>query len=293
MNSFDLLNRFVDMPIFESDGPHFWTKTKNMHNVFLSGVVHGDEPVGIYALLKFFEEYKDDGIFNFYLAPCVNWYGFENNQANNRENFNLNRSFYNETQAWEAWMLMARLEKWNRKFLFAMDLHEIPHYWEDEGWKSEDNPVEAYLYETQKDVSKRIGRKILDSVSVPLCQWPTIYGDKAEDGLITYPEGCGNPHYAEGTSLDAYLNGRYTDHTFTTETPTHWDLDERVRVQVGWIKAALANITAPRRYLCERCGGYGIQPEGCYDLKTKSYTAKAGVCETCDGEGYLGVIGEK
>lgn len=44
------------------------------------------------------------------------------------------------------------------------------------------------------------------------------------------------------------------------------------------------------RYICERCGGTGRQPEGCYSLETRRYDAPAGVCTTCDGEGFLGVI---
>lgn len=43
-------------------------------------------------------------------------------------------------------------------------------------------------------------------------------------------------------------------------------------------------------YLCERCGGSGKQQEGSYDIVSKSYTGKAGVCQSCDGEGYLGKI---
>lgn len=44
------------------------------------------------------------------------------------------------------------------------------------------------------------------------------------------------------------------------------------------------------RYLCERCGGTGKQPEGVWDVESNSYTGKAGVCQSCNGEGYLGYI---
>lgn len=46
------------------------------------------------------------------------------------------------------------------------------------------------------------------------------------------------------------------------------------------------------RYLCERCGGMGTQEEGLYNYKTKKYDSKAGVCDDCEGSGYLGVVGE-
>lgn len=44
------------------------------------------------------------------------------------------------------------------------------------------------------------------------------------------------------------------------------------------------------RYLCERCGGMGQQPEGCWSVETNSFSEPAGVCTTCNGEGYLGII---
>lgn len=42
----------------------------------------------------------------------------------------------------------------------------------------------------------------------------------------------------------------------------------------------------PYRYLCERCGGTGEQPAGCWD--GKSYSAPAGKCDDCNGDGRLG-----
>ena len=44
----------------------------------------------------------------------------------------------------------------------------------------------------------------------------------------------------------------------------------------------------PRRYICERCGGTGIQPAGCWD--GKDYAAPAGKCDLCKGSGELGVV---
>jgi len=45
-----------------------------------------------------------------------------------------------------------------------------------------------------------------------------------------------------------------------------------------------------RRYICERCGGTGQQEAGVWDWKTKTYTAPAGVCDMCHGEGLLGIM---
>lgn len=43
-----------------------------------------------------------------------------------------------------------------------------------------------------------------------------------------------------------------------------------------------------RMYLCERCGGTGRQPVGCWN--GKAYASLAGICELCDGSGLLGII---
>lgn len=46
----------------------------------------------------------------------------------------------------------------------------------------------------------------------------------------------------------------------------------------------------PRRYICERCGGSGQQVAGVWNKATEKYDAPAGVCDGCNGSGYLGVI---
>jgi len=43
----------------------------------------------------------------------------------------------------------------------------------------------------------------------------------------------------------------------------------------------------PRTTLCERCGGIGKQPAGCWD--GSAYNAAAGTCDDCMGAGYLGM----
>ena len=45
-----------------------------------------------------------------------------------------------------------------------------------------------------------------------------------------------------------------------------------------------------RRYLCERCGGIGTQPSGIWNAATKQRDSIAGVCDTCNGAGYLGFV---
>ena len=60
--------------------PLYQIKRGEGRKILLSGVVHGDEPAGIYAILSFFEnyihEYEND--FEFTAFPCVNPWGFQN-----------------------------------------------------------------------------------------------------------------------------------------------------------------------------------------------------------------------
>lgn len=215
----------------------------NRKDVLLSAGVHGDEPAGVFATLEFLEkhaaEYKDR--FRFFVFPCVNPSGFEADQLESSGGQNINRSFKKETPSAEARLVMEQLAKWNRIFAFAMDMHEIPPYWADEGFTEKDNPHAAYLYETHVDKTKRIGRAMIDALpkGTEVSQWPKIYGDVADRGLVSYPEGNLNKVYAEATTLDGYVQGRFSPHTFTNETPTDWALEKRIRTQLSWLRTAL------------------------------------------------------
>jgi murein peptide amidase A len=218
-------------------------KKGQRHNVLLSAGVHGDEPAGIYAVLEFLEKkasaYEDR--FRFFVFPCVNPSGFEADKLENEKGENLNRLFKKDTPAKEAKIVLDQLEKWDRKFALTIDMHEIPPYWADEGFTAKDNPRTAYLYETQKDKSKRIGRAMIEGLpkDIEVSDWPKIYGDVAVKGLVSYPEGNLNPVYAEQTTLDGYLQGKFSAHTFTFETPIGWPLEKRVRAQLSWLETAL------------------------------------------------------
>lgn len=50
----------------------------------------------------------------------------------------------------------------------------------------------------------------------------------------------------------------------------------------------------PRRYLCERCGGLGVQEAGNYwDATKQEYVEMPKqACKMCDGTGELGIVQE-
>ena len=216
---------------------------KDRPTVLISGGVHGDEPAGVYAAMDFLRDvaphYRDD--FGFVVLPCVNPSGFEAHTLETMSGENLNRLFgKNATQP-----VVRALERWladeRPRFRVTFDFHETPPHYRGEGFTESDNPRASYLFETMRNKSERIGRELIDSLpeSIEVCQWPRIYLDDNVRGLISYPEACHNPVYAQGTTFDAYLNGRFTEHSFTTETPTGWGFDKRIETHLRWLKKAL------------------------------------------------------
>jgi len=210
--------------------------------VLLSGVVHGDEPAGAYAIIDFFQNHSRafEDNFEFTAFPCVNPWGFQHFTRGNAANLNLNREFKKETNAQEIQLITPLLEK----YIFAMDLHET---WPESTRIGDDepegkDPEEFYLWETCEDKKIRIGDKIVRNVEqagLPVCKWVKIYGDKNNTGVIWYPEDCGTNCYTKGTSFDSYLAGNHTKQTFTIETPREWPLKKRILAHIISIKTVL------------------------------------------------------
>jgi Succinylglutamate desuccinylase / Aspartoacylase family len=212
--------------------------------VLISGGVHGDEIAGVYAAVEFLETRAPRLSESYQLAvlPCVNPSGFEHNTLETANGANLNRLFGTRSTQPEVTLVQAWLETLDVQFLATFDLHEVAPNYRGEGFVESDNPRGCYLYETQVDHPRRIGRAMIDALppDFEVCRWPIIYRDRSHEGLISYPEDCENPIYSEQTTLDAYLNGRFTRHSFTLETPQDWRLEKRVQTHLLWLDKALA-----------------------------------------------------
>ena len=211
--------------------------------ILISAGVHGDEPAGVHAALAFLRASPRDlqEVFQFAVLPCVNPSGFDAETLATQSGANLNRLFGVESTQPEVRAVEGWLKAHAGRFLMTFDLHEVRPDYVGEGFIEKDNPRSAYLYETVSDGSERIGRSMIDALpsSRPVCNWPTIYEDINDAGVISYPEGSRNSIYAQATSLDAFLNGRYTGHSFTLETPTGWTLQDRVDTHLIFLNTAL------------------------------------------------------
>lgn len=210
--------------------------------VLLSGIVHGDEEAGGHAILEFLrteantEKYKK---FNFTAYPCVNPWGFINENRYNSKGENINREFKVDSKCFESTLLMSQFENYE----IALDLHET---WTcnlvgDSEPQGED-PTSCYLWDICPNHEIRVGSNIIKSwknLGFDICIWPKIYDDINSGGVIYYPEGCGTACYAEGSSLDMYLQKRHTEQSLTIESPQGWDLDKRIKVHMAAICASL------------------------------------------------------
>lgn len=218
-----------------------WEATRP--TVLISGGVHGDEPAGVHAALAFLadgqREFND--VLQFVVFPCVNPSGFDAGTLETESGANLNRLFGIESTQPEVCAIEDWLQVHARRFRMTFDLHEVRPDYVGEGFLEKDNPRAAYLYETVSDDSDRIGRLMIDALpsSRLVCDWPTIYNDINQAGVISYPEACRNAIYARGTTFDAFLSRRYTGHSFTLETPTGWSLSDRVDTHLTFLKVAL------------------------------------------------------
>ena len=215
--------------------------------ILISGGVHGDEPAGVYAALQFLRETAPglDGNFHFFVLPCVNPSGYETDTLESVSGANLNRCFGCGSNEHEVRIIESWLAEIQVRFRLTFDFHEAAPTYIGEGFVESDNPTGTWLYETVIDGSPRLGRQMIEALpdDFEVCRWPTVYQDINDGGVIHYPEGCRNAIYAEETSLDACLNGRWTGHSFTTETPTGWPVERRIQTHLIYISTALQAIS--------------------------------------------------
>jgi len=216
---------------------------RNLKDVLISAGVHGEEPAGVYTLLRFLENDIHDflGNYRFLIFPCINPFGFEHGYRFNPDGVDVNRQFKPDTDCYEATKVIRALSRFARKFTCTIDLHETDPNWADEGFTVADNPQTFYMWETASDPSIRVGDKVIEEIkkTVPVCDWPKVYGDTNHGGVIWYPEGCGNEVYAQGTTLDAFLNANYTPQSFTLETPCGWSMEKRVAINLTAVRTIL------------------------------------------------------
>jgi len=215
--------------------PIYFVKTTNNSNtpkVLLSAGIHGDERAGIYSILDFLDgpilRYIEH--YTFFVLPCLNPWGFENNKRENKSGIDVNRSF-GTSQSIVAAVLKKYIPS-EARYIFALNLHEDNTDLEVERFQRESNPRGFYIYESFQD-GRVIGKSIIKSLGqqgIEICKEREVYGDINRDGVIFQRSTEGE--------FEEFLE-RHTQNIIVTETPTCWSLEKRIRVQTLAIFAAL------------------------------------------------------
>ncbi|MEX2382599.1 MAG: arsenite methyltransferase [Opitutales bacterium] len=225
--------------------------------VLLVGGIHGDEPAGTEAAVQWMETPRPEhDVFNWLVIPCANPYGWERNRRTNSCNRDLNRNFRSPDCCEECAALIRATE--GRRFLFSMNFHE-------------DNEAPGfYICEIKKSVPFG-GERIIEAVSDVLPIW------KAErlDGRRAAADGCVRRFPVTAASLERrrfwplefHLLRSHTDHTYCTETPTLFPMEQRVAAHHAALQAA-CTFAKPQRSMNKN---HILQQDGIRDQVRERY----------------------
>lgn len=199
--------------------------------VLITGGVHGDEPAGVEAVLRFLEQDIDPwlGQVEFTAVPCVNPVGYVRDTRENGRGADVNRSFEGEDVP-EVQLLKKALE--GCRVDAFVDCHED---WEADGF---------YMYEGPRQGSA-VGPAVIAAVE----ERASIDPDSGEE---SEPVSRGvyeiSPSWGRQGLAPWVLHG-HAARACIFETPTKWRLDKRAAVHRVALDAAL------RRWTGERTGG--------------------------------------
>ena len=199
---------------------------EGLPTAFLTGGVHGDEPAGVEALLRFIEREPEAwlGRLFFETVVCVNPYGWVHNTRHNAQDLDLNWSYARDDVV-EVQVIkdLAR----DRRFAFVVDCHED---WESPGF---------YLYELRRDgveIAEEIARRVAEIC--PLNESAEIEGQLAR-GVVVYPD-ISLEEKLRGRGIPLELYHGHTDHLLTAETPTGLAMEMRVAAQLAVLDLVIA-----------------------------------------------------
>lgn len=195
---------------------------------YLSSGVHGDEPGAAWGLLAWAEKHVGElkrGAF--LIAPCLNPVGITLNTRADHRGIDINRRFHDAEDVicgpWQRWIA-------GKAMRFGLCLHED---YDAQG---------IYLYELNH-ARQTVGHGIIDRCSRLIAPDPrkNIDGQRAKNGVIRRRT---LPTHLPGMPEAIELHVRGCPVTLTFETPSEFDLDARVRVQVKFIESALEAFAA-------------------------------------------------
>lgn len=189
--------------------------------ILLTAGLHGDEPAGSEAALRFAEELSPRLArrCQFLILPCLNPHGYVHNTRENESGVDCNREF-----GGDAVPLVAQVKAFlsGRRFDCALDFHED---WEASGF---------YCYEAKRD-EQWLGSAIVEQVRAVM----PIDGEAGEnDKVIAEGVFLIDPEWGEA-GLAPYLYAHHTEHALISETPSEWPLAVRAEAHLRALEVVL------------------------------------------------------
>lgn len=156
---------------------HLGRPAEGRKNVMMAAGIHGDEPAGVEAAMRFVETNSGNeellSQFSFVVFPCNNPTGWELDSRENWKGIDLNRQFATRKQEPEAEIITRALQ--GQCFDVVFEMHE-----------DVDSPG-FYLYEIAENSDYHVGERIIQAVAdagMPVNLSECIEGLPAAGGLI-------------------------------------------------------------------------------------------------------------
>ena len=202
--------------------------------VMIDAGIHGDEPAGVEAALRFIEANaaNEDLLsrFAFTIFPCNNPTGWERDTRENADGIDLNRSFNVRKLPAEAAIISDALQ--GHCFDLIFEMHE------------DVDAAGLYLYELTEDPETYVGEKIIEAVEAsgyPVNGNIRIEGMSATGGIIRRKKVSGFRKTRLPLAIYAYRT--CGGHVITLEPPASvLSFEERVKVELMALGIALAAV---------------------------------------------------
>jgi hypothetical protein len=197
--------------------------------VCLGAGIHGDEPAGVEAALRWLEAIPATGrrlpASELVIFPCLNPSGYERNSRSNADGVDLNRQYKNPRAPVEVRAVRRTLG--NRRFDLSVEFHE------------DVDSAGFYLYELI-DRGRPIGRRLIGAAArrLPINHADEIEGADAEAGIIHRDRRAVRQRRSRWPHA-LYLFHRGTPHCLTFETPVTVSLSRRSDAQAALFTLAL------------------------------------------------------
>jgi hypothetical protein len=206
---------------------HADTESSSLRRILITGGVHGDEPAGVEAAMRFLE--RDLGgpysRFAFTVVPCMNPTGYVAGTRDTGEGADVNRSF-DSADVPEVNILRQALA--GQAFDCFVDFHED---WEATGF---------YLYEGSRE-----GPWLGDRIAERIRTIGDIEPDDDEDDPAV-SEGVYRVATSWGTQgLAPYMLKHHASRALILETPTGWEIDRRIQVHLAALDTIIEHYAGP------------------------------------------------